>query len=356
GQPPGNLISGNNGRGLELSGSDHLVQGNLIGTDVSGTRPLRNGSDGVVADAFRCWIGGTNAGAGNVISGNGINGINTTSSAASTNVIAGDWIGTDVTGTLNLSNAGHGIRISGARSCTLGPANVIAFNGGNGVALQAFSAIQNRITANAIYGNALRGIDLANGNVLDGVSPNDACDGDASLPNQWQNYPVLTNAFSTAASTTIEGYLSSAAQAVYLLEFFASDSCDSSGYGEGQTYLGFITLTNAANCTNSFSATLSVGSLGGKLITATATDTNHNTSELSACYAATDAAPPTLLATPAGVGQVLISWTPATGTNWILRESGSLAPANWTNAPSGATNPIVVPATLPAKFYRLFKP
>jgi hypothetical protein len=40
----------------------------------------------------------------------------------------------------------------------------------------------------------------------------------------------------------------------------------------------------------------------------------------------------------------------------VLQETWSLAPANWTNSPSGSTNGIVVPATLPAKFYRLHKP
>ncbi|MHB8520431.1 MAG: hypothetical protein ACYDH9_06705 [Limisphaerales bacterium] len=39
-----------------------------------------------------------------------------------------------------------------------------------------------------------------------------------------------------------------------------------------------------------------------------------------------------------------------------LQETGSLSPANWTNSPSGATNPIIVPAALPTRFYRLFKP
>lgn len=48
-------------------------------------------------------------------------------------------------------------------------------------------------------------------------------------------------------------------------------------------------------------------------------------------------------------------WAPAT-PGFVLQETGSLSPANWTNSPSGATNPIVVPATLPAKFYRLLHP
>lgn len=64
---------------------------------------------------------------------------------------------------------------------------------------------------------------------------------------------------------------------------------------------------------------------------------------------------PRLTITPAGPGQVTISWTPDT-PGFVLQESPSLAAANWTNAPSSATNPVTVPATIPAKFYRLFKP
>jgi hypothetical protein len=356
GQPPGNLISGNVNRGLELAGSDHIVQGNLIGTDLTGTLRLANGTDGLIPNASRTLVGGTNTGEGNVISGNVGAGVNLSSSGGATNVFAGNWIGTDVTGTLNLSNGSHGIRISGARSCTVGPGNVIAFNGGNGVAVQSFTATENWITANAIFLNAARGIDLANGNVLDGVSANDACDADSSLPNQWQNYPVLTNAVSAGASTIVEGYLPSTAHGVFQLEFFASATCDASGSGEGQTHLGAILVTNAASCTNSFSALVPVGFLGGKAITVTATDTNRNTSEFSACLTATGtAAAPVLTMVPAGAAQVQVSWAP-NSPGWILQETWVLSPANWTNAPSGATNPVVVPATVPTKFYRLFKP
>jgi|SRR5580765_3058877 len=64
---------------------------------------------------------------------------------------------------------------------------------------------------------------------------------------------------------------------------------------------------------------------------------------------------PTLTIAPASPGNATISWTPAT-PGFVLQETLSLSPTNWVNAPSGATNPIVVPATLPTKFYRLFKP
>jgi len=75
-----------------------------------------------------------------------------------------------------------------------------------------------------------------------------------------------------------------------------------------------------------------------------------------ALYAVQTPGAPVLTILPAGPGQAAVSWSPATGTNWVLQESLSLSPVNWTNSPSGSTNSIIVPATLPTKFYRLFKP
>ncbi len=63
---------------------------------------------------------------------------------------------------------------------------------------------------------------------------------------------------------------------------------------------------------------------------------------------------PTLAIAPATPGNATISWTPAT-PGFVLQETLSLSPTNWVNSVSGSTNPIVVPATLPMKFYRLFK-
>jgi len=64
---------------------------------------------------------------------------------------------------------------------------------------------------------------------------------------------------------------------------------------------------------------------------------------------------PTLTIAPATPGNVTISWTPPS-TNWLLQESMSLSPPAWTNSPSASTNPVVVPATSPTKFYRLSRP
>ena len=54
-------------------------------------------------------------------------------------------------------------------------------------------------------------------------------------------------------------------------------------------------------------------------------------------------------------GFARISWTPNT-PGFVLQERADLSTGTWANTPSGATNPITVPATPPVKFYRLFKP
>ena len=64
---------------------------------------------------------------------------------------------------------------------------------------------------------------------------------------------------------------------------------------------------------------------------------------------------PTLTIAKGAPGFATISWAPAS-TNWVLQERLNLTAGSWTHSPSGFTNPIVVPATVPTKFYRLFKP
>jgi hypothetical protein len=63
---------------------------------------------------------------------------------------------------------------------------------------------------------------------------------------------------------------------------------------------------------------------------------------------------PALSIAPAAPGYCTISWAPAT-LGFVLQENCSLTPANWTNSPSGSTNPVTLPANAPAKFFRLRK-
>ena len=64
---------------------------------------------------------------------------------------------------------------------------------------------------------------------------------------------------------------------------------------------------------------------------------------------------PTLAIAPASPGFATVSWAPGT-PGFVLQENLNLATTNWVNSPSGTNNPVVVPATVPKKFYRLFKP
>jgi hypothetical protein len=80
--------------------------------------------------------------------------------------------------------------------------------------------------------------------------------------------------------TTITGRLNSSASTTYRIEFFANDAIDPSGYGQGQTFLGFKDVTTDGNGDASFSASFpQIGA--GQRVTSTATDPNGNTSEFS---------------------------------------------------------------------------
>src|SRR5262249_41023437 len=113
-----NIISGNV-RGVQFSGigdTDNIVAGNYIGTDVCGAQQLSN-VDGLYAasgPASGNRIGTDSDGFGdcaerNIISGNRNDGINLQS--GDHYIIAGNYIGTDVTGTQYLPNHAVGIEI-----------------------------------------------------------------------------------------------------------------------------------------------------------------------------------------------------------------------------------------------------
>ena len=87
-----------------------VVQGNLIGTNAGGTAAIPNGHDGIfINDAPNNTIGGTAAGAGNLISGNGSVGIQLFGTLTSGNVIQGNALGLDAAGRPTLPNPAGGI-------------------------------------------------------------------------------------------------------------------------------------------------------------------------------------------------------------------------------------------------------
>jgi hypothetical protein len=300
-----NVISGNSVRGVHVGGgSNNAVLGNFIGTDPTGTLAVGN-AIGVDGDGSRYTIGGTVAAARNVISGNTTVGVQCAYVPVSGSAqVYGNYVGTDVTGERAVpnavgmelngygsagggyiagqgnvvsGNAGDGIRIwqdyvfgnriglsasgqplgnggdgisASAPGGTIGGsggyANVIAYNGGNGVEAAGTSTYASQ---NSIYSNGKLGIDLRGA----GVTPP----------------PVTLTSASAAGSTlTVSGSVNGIASFGYTAEFYINPTADASGYGEGKTYLGTSTVNTDASGHGTFS--VSLPKLAGAYVTAMA--------------------------------------------------------------------------------------
>ncbi len=316
---------------------DNLIQGNLLGTTALGTAIVGN-AIGIRVKA--CWdnlIGGTETGAANVIAGNapapsyGV-GIQIYDDAATGNVVQGNWIGLGTDGAA-LANAWDGIDILAPQTTVGGPAanagNVVGNSGGCGIRLRgneivaqgnlvgvgpdgetaagnqwglcvqgfgnlvggseaadanviANSSKQGIIVTGVSADNALlrnelaanhMGIDLGN----DGITSNDSLDVDDGA-NHLQNAPVLT-AIEVATGVTVYGSLHSAPETTFRLDFYASCSLDAVDQAEAEHWLGTQSIETGSLGDFLFTAFLPLHEC--PLVTATATDPDGNTSELS---------------------------------------------------------------------------
>jgi titin len=276
-----NLISGNNFAGVEIDGpsTGNVVQGNFIGTNALGTAALANLFQGVTLET-----GATgNTISGNVISGNGRNGVLLSVSGTTGNVIQGNQIGTTASGAA-LGNGAHGVFVTaGAASNTI-RGNVIANNRGNGVLIGS-DAVEVAPPSPAGSGNAVLGnLIFANGRLgidlgaNDGVTSNDAGDSD-----HLQNYPLLTRAILVGDVTLILGSLNTAPQQQVRIEFFSIPAADASASAHGQAlvFLGFVSVVTDRSGNAAFNAVLPAAVPPGHVLTATATTSLNGTSEFS---------------------------------------------------------------------------
>ncbi len=274
----GNVISGNN-NGIVLyapatvtatsAGGQVVIEGNRIGTMSDGTTPLPNAVAGIVIDGVPSnTIGGTSSSAANEISGNS-QGIRIVNPGATGNVVWGNFIGTDLSGTIPVRNAGDGVYLSDCSGNSIGglasgQANTIAFNTANGVEIADGGSnltLDDAILTNAIFANALLGIVL-DGSANQGVAP-----------------PSLTDALpdTTLAATQIDGTFTGQPSSTYLLQFFSTPVIVPAGSVEGETYLGATTIRTDASgqaigpIEGSFSADVSTVVAAGSWVTATAT-------------------------------------------------------------------------------------
>jgi len=302
-----NLISGNNTWGLELRSGGNSVQGNFIGTDVTGQSALPNRLSGISVSPGNSGLVGTNrvggtpgttpggacTGACNVISGNDAEGISIRNLVGAEVItrIEGNAIGTDVAGTDALGNASDGIRIQDDGNVVggLDPAahNTIAHNGGSGVAVVSggfsnVAAIENRIAGNTMFSNGGPGIDLE----ADGDTSNDPDDGDDGA-NNLQNFPELVSIVGDDAATLSITYSVSStpvsSEFPLTVDFYLADA----DAEEGQTFIGrseYPASDAGQPVTASFPPHVMVED--GAQIVATATDGAGNTSEFSVAVAA----------------------------------------------------------------------
>lgn len=171
-----NVISGNTWDGVFLFGanaSSNVVQGNFIGTSVAGTTSISNGISGIgIENGSANLIGGADAGARNLISGNLANGILLYGSTASSNFIQGNFIGTDTTGTFRIANGLSGIEAELAPNSQIGGSaagagNLISGNADTGIYLTSAAGTRiqgNRVgtdaTGNQALGNSWAGLEV----------------------------------------------------------------------------------------------------------------------------------------------------------------------------------------------------
>ena len=289
--PPGvelrdNLISGNTEHGVSISGSATkatTIVDNLIGTDANGTSDLGNDESGIhISGAPEAVI------ANNVISGNGSHGVHLTGARSEDIQIAENHIGTTENGD-SIPNSMAGVFIEDGASDNTVEHNTIAHNTGDGVAVghdeSHANTVGNTVRRNSIHSNGGVGIDLG---PADGVTSNDTENDRDTGPNNIQNYPELTAVGLSDEAGSVAFKLDASKGKLYIVDFYASNSCDATQYGEGREWFGFAVgaprITGKLSVlVDSFRGTLiEYSAPSGNQISATVTH-DGNTSEFSRC-------------------------------------------------------------------------
>jgi parallel beta-helix repeat protein len=261
GSSPGerNIISGNQMVGVQIEGADthdNVVSGNYVGTDATGTSPLGNGYAGIELDegTYANLIGGASDNESNLIADNHSSGIKV-HHGSNNNTIQNNRLGTDASGNLDLGNTGHGIYVlAGGHDNTFGPDNVVAYSGSAGIYIDGVDTYGNIITQNSLYANTGPGIWLNDGG------------------NHGISAPTIT---ATEKGSVV---ISGEACAGCLVELFENQDDD---WAVGEVYVGAATADGSGN----FSLILE--HLNRPYLTATATRPADGTSMFSDAFEAT---------------------------------------------------------------------
>ncbi|MGA2243543.1 MAG: M12 family metallopeptidase [Verrucomicrobiota bacterium] len=370
GESARNVIAGNYyGIYIAGAGGGNAIAGNYIGVTPDGARAVGSAFTGIIlfGGTTNNVVGGTLAGAGNVISGFFGYGLYLSDPGTAGNVVQGNVIGADATGTNALGNgyanvllqqgaAGNVIGGTGA-----GAGNEIAYSGGAGVLLLNAGTTNNAIRGNFIYDNGFLGINFSNTTVEANHT------GFLAGPNNMQNYPVITDAFGAGSSTIIQGTLNSLAGGNYFIDVYRSPAADPSAYGQGQFYLGSVSVTTDGSGNAAFALTNAGGNFAGQYLSATATDGGGDTSEFSADVLATNVPEAAARFSPPFIARAnafIFNLTLATNISYQLQATTNLAanPVPWVNltnfiaASSSLTFTDRTTANFPTRFYRVVSP
>jgi len=268
----GNVISGNGRDGISDgvyagTAGNNVIEANLIGTDVTGNVAIPNRQDGIELAATGDLVGGTTAATGNVISGNAQDGLVLEGDATGIRV-DGNNIGTDETGTQPLGNGADGVLIEASASVnTIGGT---ASKDGNGIAYSGGTGVV--VTINAVSNPILTNSIYASSDQGIILSANG---------NNLQPAPVLGSAVNSGTGTVVVGTLTAAANTTYRLQFFSNPAADPSGFGQGETFLVNASVKTNGSGVATFSVTIKPAVAVGEVISATATSPAENTSEFS---------------------------------------------------------------------------
>ena len=256
---------------------ENVVAGNFVGTDAAGTGALGNGGSGIGVYGPENVIGGTTAGSGNVIAANAGSGIEIV--AGDETVVQGNRIGTDVSGNARLGNALSGVSIHADGVHVGGPsagaANTIAYGGAAGVTV--FGGDRNAIRGNSIFSNADLGIDLGN----DGANFNDELDEDdgPNERQNYPVLSSVTTGVNTRIRGVLHAEPSKTYAIDFYAN--PSCMRIPTDFLEGQIYLGSTQVATDGSGRTDFDVTLPAVTEPGARIAMTATDPDGNTSELS---------------------------------------------------------------------------
>lgn len=270
-----NVILGNNTDGIHLLNADNnTIIGNSIGLLPDASGALGHDDDGIelAGTSSGNQIGGTAAGAGNVIAGNANNGLEFGGTSGN-NFVQGNWIGVAPSG-LAIGNATAGIRLHTNAADNViggtaaGAGNTIAFNGASGVSTSG-GATRNLVIGNEIRANGGLGIDV----------------GHDGLVTVETTTPVLTLAQAVGGDLRVQGTVSGTAGAVYKVAIYASATADATGHGEAEEFLGTfdVTIPATGTATAAFDHVFAGAAVPvGRFVTATAADAGGTTTEFAA--------------------------------------------------------------------------